>query len=115
MQANRRAGVPITQSSASRMTSSTNVVPRSSPSMTSMASTAVPGSSGISRVRQSLSCLSCSLRASRSAPHSSSASFANSDGWIWTGPIVIQRSAPYALVPKTSTSSRLTIAASSSG
>ena len=74
------AGAPMTHSSARKMTSSRNVVPRSLPIMTSMAISAAPGSSGTRMCRQSASWPSFSFLASRSAPHSTSASLANSDG-----------------------------------
>ena len=55
MPVNTRPGVPMTQSSARKMTSRMNVVPRSSPAMTSRHSTAAPGMSGTSMCRQSAS------------------------------------------------------------
>ena len=106
MPMNIRPGVPITHSSARKMTSSRNVVPRSSPSMTSMHSSAAPGSSGSRSWRQSLSWPSFSLRASRSAPHSTKASLANSDGCTWNGPTWSHRVAPLASTPMARTSSR---------
>ena len=51
---NTPAWVPMTQSSARKMTSRRNVVPRSSPSHTSMHRMAVPGISGMSSCRQSV-------------------------------------------------------------
>jgi hypothetical protein len=51
----RRPGVPMIHSSARKMTSSMNVVPRSSPIITSRAMMATPGSSGMSNCRQSSS------------------------------------------------------------
>ncbi len=109
------AGVPITHSSVRKMTSSRNVVPRSSPSITSMARMPAPGSSGMSRCRQSFSCLSLSLRASRSAPHSRKASLASSDGWNGNGPSVRYRVAPPDSTPITGTSSRPTTETNISG
>ncbi len=76
------------------MISKTNVVPRSSPIITSKAMMTTPGSSGMSSCRQSSSWPSFSLRASRSAPHSRNANLASSDGWNWTPPNCIQRAAP---------------------
>ena len=67
------------------------MVPRSSPAITSMASRPAPGISGTSMCRQSASMPSFSLRASRSAPQTASASLASSDGWNVIGPIAIQR------------------------
>ena len=48
------------------------------------------------------------LRGDQRAAYSTSASFASSDGWIWSGPAPSQRRAPFASMPKpgTSTSSR---------
>ena len=103
---NSRTGVPITQSRARKITSRMNVVPRSSPSITSMLKIAAPGSSGISRCRHSVSWPAFSLRASRSAPHSTNASLANSDGWIWKPGDLIQRSPPSTVWPTASTSIR---------
>ena len=49
--------------------------------------------------RQSASMPSFSLRASRSAPQTASASLASSDGWTWSGPSWIQRAAPFCTCP----------------
>ena len=92
--ANTRPGVPMIHSSARKMISRMNVVPRSSPSITSMARKPTPGSSGMSSCRQSASWFSFSLRVSRSAPHSRNANLASSDGWNWKPPICSQRAAP---------------------
>ena len=95
-----RPGVPANHSSARKISSRMDVVPRSSPAMTSSASTPVPGSSGTSMCRQSVSMPSFSLRASRSAPHTASASFASSDGWKVSGPPrSIHRVAPFTDLP----------------
>ena len=115
MPAYSRTGVPITHSSARKITSSTNVVPRSSPSITSMHRRPAPGSSGMSRCRQSSSCLSLSFRASRSAPQSRNASLASSEGWKGNGPITRYRVAPPDFTPITGTSSRPTMATNISG
>ena len=96
---NTRPGVPMTHSSARKMTSRMNVVPRSSPVITSRHSTAVPGMSGTSMCRQSASWPSWSLRASRSAPHTTRASLAISDGWICWPPMSIHRAAPFCETP----------------
>ncbi len=77
---NSRPGVPITQSRARKVVRRMKVVPKSSPSITSMLTIAAPGISGISRCRHSVSWPAFSLRASRSAPQSTKASLANSDG-----------------------------------
>ena len=50
-----RPGVPMTHKSARKMTSRMNVVPRSSPDITSRQSTPAPGMSGTSMCRQSAS------------------------------------------------------------
>ena len=99
MPLNTRPGVPMTQSSARKMTSRMNVVPRSSPVITSRHSTAAPGMSGTSMCRQSASWPSFSLRASRSAPHTARASLAISDGWICWPPMSIHRAAPFCETP----------------
>jgi hypothetical protein len=80
MPAKMRPGVPMIQSKARKMTSRMNVVPRSSPVITRRHSRAVPGMSGTRMCRQSPSWPSLSLRASRSAPHTTKASLAISDG-----------------------------------
>jgi hypothetical protein len=97
--AKTRPGVPMTHSSARKMTSRMNVVPRSSPVITSRHSTAVPGMNGTSMCRQSASWPSLSLRASRSAPHTTRASLAISDGWICCPPMAIHRVAPFCETP----------------
>ena len=57
------------------------------------------------------------MRASRSAPHSTRAILASSDGWAGNGPSWIQREAPFTLTPTPgmSVSPRPTIDAPSSG
>ena len=61
-------------------------VPMSPPSMIRPSSMKATGTSGTSMCFHWLSSrLSC-LRASRSAPHSTSASLPNSLGWIWKEP-----------------------------
>ncbi len=108
-------GAPMIHSSAMKMTSSRNVVPRSLPIITSMHITAAPGSSGTSRYRQSVSCPSRSLRASRSAPHSTSPSLANSDGCTSVPATISHRLAPSTSGPNSSTSTSPAMLASSSG
>ena len=55
--------------------------------------------SGTSMCRQSTSWPSLSLRASRSAPHTTRASLAISDGWICCPPREIHRAAPFCETP----------------
>ena len=99
MPVNTRPGAPMTHSRARKIISRMNVVPRSSPVMTSRHSTAAPGMSGTSMCRQSVSRPSLSLRASRSAPQTARASFAISDGWTCCPPMEIQRAAPFSATP----------------
>ena len=117
MPANTRPGVPMTHSSARKITSRMNVVPRSSPVITSRHSTAVPGRNGTSMCRQSASWPSLSLRASRSAPHTTRASLAISDGWTCWPPISIHRAAPFCetATPWIRVRPRPTMATASSG
>jgi hypothetical protein len=81
------------------MTSRMNVVPRSSPSITSRQSTPAPGMSGTSMCRQSARWPNLSLRASRSAPHMARASLAISEGWTCCPPMLIHREAPFWVTP----------------
>ena len=96
--AKMRPGVPMTHSSVMKMTSSTNVVPRSSPAMTSMLSNPTPGSSGTSRCRQSSSWRSRCGRAGR-RPTAPGRPWPARTAGRGNGPSWIQREAPFWATP----------------
>lgn len=83
---NSRSGAPTIQSSANSIATRIIEVPMSPPSMISASSSRAPGTSGTSRCFQVVRVPAFCLRASRSAPQSTSASLANSEGWNWKKP-----------------------------
>ena len=116
IRANTPSRAPAVNSNASITVVSTTVVPMSGSAMTSSAINTAIGTSGTSRCLVSVSRFS--LRASRSAPQSTSASLAGSDGWICRPPgRLIQRVAPETFwpTPGTRTSSSSANDASSNG
>ena len=82
----------------------TMVVPRLGWSMTSVATAASTTTTG-RRVARVL-CMYPARRASRSATHTSTASFASSDGWNVNEPMPIHREAPLTLTPMPGTRQR---------
>jgi len=93
-----RPGVPMTHSSARKMTSRMNVVPRSSPVITSKHSRPAPGMSAPAcaasrRAGQLL------LTSQQVGAHTTRASLAISDGWICCPPMDIHRAAPFCETP----------------
>jgi hypothetical protein len=84
--AKSRVGAPASQSSPKRTAVRMIAVPMSPPSMMSPRSSSPTGTSGTSMCFHWFSSRLDRLRASRSAPHSTSASLANSLGWSWNGP-----------------------------
>ena len=98
-----RNGAPATHSSEPSTAAMMIAVPRSPPSRTRTRIRPPTGSIGTSRCFHWPS--SRSLRASRSAPQSTSDSFASSDGWIRNGPPKSsQFLLPLTSVPATTTS-----------
>ena len=107
------SGAPPTKHTVRAMAATTIVVPRLGWSMTSVAMTASTTMTGRSVAR--VLCMYAARRASRSATHSTSASLASSEGWNVSGPTPIQRVAPLAPVPMTSTSPSSPTATSTNG
>ena len=110
---NSRPGAPAVNSRQNTMATMIIEVPMSPPIITSAMISTAPGTSGTSRWSQVVS--SFSLRTSRSAPHSTSASLANSLGCTVSGPMISQFLLPLCEDPTASTSSSASTVPTSAG
>jgi hypothetical protein len=103
--AKRRRGAPAAKRMPIVMAASMSVLPKSPSMRTRTIITPATGSSG--RSRRDHESIGRSLRVSRDAPQTTSASLANSEGWRRNGPTIsIQLRCPATSTPMTSTATR---------